>query len=231
MAAGSSEVAYLNRFSEQLDGRVQNGRIGKNKLKNTFMATKRAIIQSIIDGAGKKWNLPPRKKRIYKNNLIMRFIIPGILPSKKNCQIPSINRNRQKKILQNNLGKPVTQDIIEQILAIKPYIRSSERYKKWEEPVCQDLVLQAARWHKTYENKALSFPITKATITIYHYWKDDAARDNSNKAESIHDTLVKIGVIADDRWQVLYKHTAEADNYSGEILEHLTVFTITAHEW
>lgn len=195
------------------------------------MIKKRTIIQTIKDGAGNIYHIPPRKKRVFKNNLVLRFVIPKVIPSKKNCQVPSWNRNRAEKVLKNHLGKPVTLDLIEIILSIKPYIRSSNRYKNWEGPASEDLVLQAARWKKTYSKHGLNFPITKATISIYHYWKDDVARDNSNKAESIHDTLVLCGILSDDKHQCLYKNTAEADIYPDSILDHLTIFHLTAHEW
>lgn len=161
----------------------------------------------------------------------MRFVIPGVIPSKKNCQVPTINKNRIEKILRYYLGQPITEEAIQQILDIKPFIRSSNRYKDWEKPVREDLILQAARYKKTYAKKGLSFPVTRATITIYHYWQDNAERDNSNKAESIHDTLVACGILLSDRHQVLYKHSSEADVYSGELNDHLTIFTITAHDW
>lgn len=193
------------------------------------MGKKRRIIQTIADGAGNRYHIPPRKIRKFKHNLVMRFVIPGTIPSKKNCQIPSISKKRIQKLLK--LGQPVTAEILKQVLDVKPYIRNSDRYKDWEEPVRADLVAQANRWKNTYAQKGLTFPILKATISIYHYWKDNAARDNSNKAESIHDSLVACGILSSDSHQCLYKNAAEADVYLGEITDHLTIFTITAHQW
>lgn len=189
------------------------------------------IIQSILDGAGVRHYLPPRRKRVFEKNLIIRLVIPGTIPSKKNCQIADGQKNKVEGILRRSMGQPVTQQLIDDILAVKPYIRNSERYKKWEEKAKPDLLAQCARWHVSYAKQGLSYPITKATISIYHYWADPKERDNSNKAESIHDTLVAAGILSSDSSRCLYKNTAEADMYKGEILKHTTVVVLTAHEW
>ena len=192
---------------------------------------KRSVIQVLVDGSGKKHYLPPRKRRVFKNNLVIRLIIPGTIPSKKNCQVADMNKKRVESILRSSFGRPITEDIIERVLSVKPFIRNSSRYKKWEDKAREDLVKQCARWHDSYSKYGLSYPIKTATISIYHYWADPKERDNSNKAESIHDTLVASGIISNDSSLCLYKNTAEADVYKGEILQHETVVVITAHDW
>lgn len=192
---------------------------------------KRSVIQVLTDGEGNKHYLPPRKKRLFENNLVIRLIIPGTIPSKKNCQIADMNKKRVESILRSSIGRPITEDIIERVLSVKPYIRNSKRYKDWEDRVRPDLVKQCARWHDSYNKHGLSYPITVATISIYHYWADPKERDNSNKAESIHDTLVAAGILSSDSSKCLYKNTAEAEIYKGEINKHETVIVITAHEW
>ncbi len=192
---------------------------------------KRAITHTLATGDGKRYFVPPRKDQKFKENLVLRFVIPGTIPSKKNCQVPEGNKKRIESILRSQLNRPVTEELIKQVLDVKPYIRSSQRYQKWEDKCREDLVKQAARWKVSYESKGLLFPITKATISIYHYWADPKSRDNSNKAESIHDTLVACGILSNDDHKCLYKTAAEAGLYKGEINHHLTVFTITAHEW
>lgn len=203
----------------------------ETKLVSALNRVKRAFTRSIMDGAGKKIYIPARHKRVFKENLVMTFVIEGTIPSKKNCQVPDANKKRTESILRRNFGQPVTEELIQELLGVKPFIRRSRRYMKWEERIRPDLVAQAARWSASYEKKKLIFPITKATITIYHYWADPKSRDNSNKAESIHDTLVACGILSDDDHKCLYKNSAEADLYAGEINKHITEFTITAHEW
>lgn len=192
---------------------------------------KRTIIQTIRDGAGNVYHIPPRKKRKFSKNIVMRFVIPGTIPSKKNCTIPSISWNRIESILKPHIGKIMPPTVIDQIKAVKPFIRNSNRYLKWEQIWMADVALQADRWHKAHKIHGISFPVTKATITIYHYWKDDISRDNGNKAESIHDMLVRANILSNDDHQCLYKNVSEGDLYQGETLDHLTIFTITAHEW
>jgi len=191
----------------------------------------KVVIQSMVDGEGTRHFLPPRKKRVFKNNLVIRLIIPGTLPSKKNCQVADTNKKKIESILRSSFGRPITNEIIDRVLAVKPYIRNSSRYKQWEDRVRPDLVIQCARWHESYKKHNLSYPITAATISIYHYWADPKERDNSNKAESIHDTLVAAGIISADSSRCLYKNTSEAGMYKGEILKHQTIVVITAHEW
>lgn len=190
-------------------------------------------IQTIADGAGNRYHIPPRKNVKHAVNLAMRFVIPGIIPSKKNSQIALINSKRIDDMLRYTMKKKlkVDEDLIERIHNVKPHIVNANRYVKWEKAVIEDLILQKNTWLQSYQHKGIQFPIRKATISVYHYWKDNIRRDNSNKAEGIHDALVKAGILLDDDYKCLYKTISEADMYSGEILDHLTIFTITAHEW
>lgn len=197
----------------------------------TKTKAKRMITQTMATGDGKRYHIPKRKVRRFEYNLPMRFLIVGTIPSKKNCQLADANKSRINSILQRFKGRELTQEIIDEVLSVRPFIRNSERYKKWEERWRADLVLQAAEWKVTYEKHGLTFPLTKATISIYHFWKDNQERDNSNKAESIHDTLVACGILSSDAHQCLYRFETAADVYKDDILRHLTTFTITAHEW
>ena len=188
-------------------------------------------IQTIADGKGKRYHIPPRKEPKFQDNLVLRFVIAGTIPSKKNCQVPVANKRKVEGILNRKFGQTIDKVLIDEILAVKPFIRRSARYNKWEDRVRDDLVLQAARWIDSYASKELKFPIKKASIAIYHYWADPKERDNSNKAESIHDALVACGIILKDSSNCLYKTAAEAGLYRDELNKHLTIFTITAHEW
>lgn len=190
---------------------------------------KRAIIQSISTGKGDKIHLPPRKKNAPEKCLILRFVIPGIIPSKKNRQIPDINSSQIVSILKKH--KSVTPEVIKKVTSIRPFIRNSEKFKKWSAEVIPDLVSQAQRWSKTYEKHQLIFPITRCSISIYHYWADNKRRDNSNKQETIHDLLTEAGIIHDDTHQCLRKTESEAENYHGEVTDHITVITISAFNW
>ena len=192
---------------------------------------KRPLILGIRNGAGERQQLPPRKKIKYEKSLVIRLVITGAIPSKKNCQVADRNNQALMSLLNSCRHRVLTQSDIDQIMAIKPFIRNSKRYQDWEEKIRPDLVAQCARWQSVYSKYGLIYPITKASISIYHYWADPKARDNSNKAESIHDTLVNAGIISDDSGACLFKNAAESAVYKGEILEHQTMIVITAYEW
>lgn len=191
-----------------------------------MMNRKRAIIQT-VNGV----HLPPRKKFSPEKTLVLRFVFPGTLPSKKNNYVPDKNWKKMQSILEKNLGKPVTPDLIKQIQDVKPFIRKAERFKEWEEEMKPVILEQAAKWQASYNHYGLTYPITKCSISIYHYWKDKQPRDNSNKAESVHDLFVDLNLISSDSHACLRKNSGEADVYRGEIRDHITMVTLCAYEW
>lgn len=193
---------------------------------------KRAIIQTIMDGSGNRYHIPPRKSHAHDKNLIIRLVIPGRIPSKKNRQIATINYMRIIRLFGSFFGRPFDRSMAKQLLAeIKPYIRPADDYLKWEEEIKADIIKQCARWQQSYSAHGLTFPITRCRISVYHYWKDRYTRDNSNKAEGIHDMLVSAGIITQDAYENMYKNTSEAECYKGEVIDNLTIITITAHSW
>lgn len=194
---------------------------------------KRPIIQSIYTGSGKRIYLPPRKKKIIERQpLILRLVIDGPVPSKKNLQIATINWRRIIFLVKHFISTTQTfKEFIVELRKVRPFIRYSPRFVEWEEKTLLDLQQQAVRWWASYQERKLIFPITKASISIYHYWADNRRRDNSNKMESINDVLVSAGILTDDTWQTLSPIVADADLYHGEINDHITMITITAYDW
>lgn len=183
----------------------------------------------MTDGYGNKIYLPPRKKFKPERCLIIRFIIPGLIPGKKNRQRADINRNKIKGIL--NRYTVVNKALRDELDAVKPFIRPSPEYEEFELRIKENITLQAERWHKSYAKYNLSYPIKYCSISIYHYWKDLYTRDNTNREDTIHDLLRDLGIITDDSSKVLRKNEAEADFYVGEMLDHATVVTIAAYDW
>lgn len=200
---------------------------------DTITTKKRYVIPTMTTGAGKKIYLPQRKKRTFKKQpLVLRFVIPGVVPSKKNLKIATINLKKIMHLVRQMVAEKWSfVRFYKELLAVKPFIRYSKKFTEWEEATRKDILIQAERWCRSYERHDLLFPITKSSIAIYHYWKDDYRRDNSNKMETINDIFVKANLIADDSWRHLPKIEAEADLYDGEIVEHITVVTLTAYDW
>lgn len=173
--------------------------------------------------------IPPRKKFKPDRCLTLRFVLTGTIPSKKNNYVPDRNTKKLKKLLKP--GAILTPDLIKAILDVKPYIRRADRFKNWEEMAGPVITEQAAKWKESYSAHGLQYPITKCSISYYHYWAENKARDNSNKKESIDDLLVSRGIIASDAHQCMRKGDEEADVYHGEITNHITVITLVAYDW
>lgn len=178
--------------------------------------------------------LPPRKQYSHSKCVTIRFVITGTIPSKKNRMLATMNWNKIFKALVTLFvsGGGLT---VKKVMAIlsdnKPFVRQSEKYKEWEKVVKPILAQQAAKNLLAYRSHGLEYPIRKASISVYHYWKDNLTRDNSNKCEGIHDMLVSLNIIRDDTWQCLFRTKSEANIYPGQLLDHITVVELTAYEW
>jgi hypothetical protein len=182
------------------------------------------------------YHIPPRKKKPCRENAFtIDFVIPGIIPSKKNRQIATIDFRKVVKIMRDlSFGRTNLQEAIARFKTCKPYIRHSKKFQAWEEATKELLIKQAATWMARIEKKGyrgVAFPISDASIKICHFWKDNLRRDNSGKAETIHDIFVLAGILADDDWQHMTPTNADANCYSGEILDHITEIQITAYGW
>lgn len=181
--------------------------------------------------------IPPRKKRVVgKQCITIPFVITGAIPSKKNNQIPVVDRRQARdrliQLLREGDGFRLEEARVQEVIkAVHARIRPSNKFRAWHEKWKPKLIEQAARWTTSYASQKLIFPVTRASISIYHYWANNVARDNSNKAESIHDLLIDAGILTGDTWQVLHATRSEADLYAGEITDHITVINLTAYQW
>lgn len=182
-------------------------------------------------------HLPPRKKKDRSRSLTLRFVLTGTIPSKKNRQVATMPWRRLIKAIRTLISTAAGSGItIGQIVALfkqnKPYIRQSDEFRAWHEEAKQKIVEQAQKQVAALNpSHDLVLPASRASISIYHYWKDDRVRDNSNKAETIHDLLVDAAILTGDTWQELSPIKADADLYRGEILDHITVIDLTLYEW
>jgi hypothetical protein len=183
-------------------------------------------------------HIPPPKEKEPGNPVTLEFVIGGIIPSKKNMQIPSFNYKwvyeqvkMQGRKQPSFTSKQFRDTVWMLIKSIKLFITNPTKYQKWEESTKNTIVNQAAQWRQSYADVGLSFPITRCSIRIRHCWKDSYPRDNSNKAEGIHDILVSTGIIADDSYTCLFKNSSDAACYKGEITDHVTIIYLTAYKW
>lgn len=109
----------------------------------------------------------------HDNKIKLTFHIPGLVPSKK---------NRHRVLVNRKTGKP--------------FVRSDEQYQVWENE-------QLFRIKASQDFKRLKKPIENCSIHLVFLGWDNRAWDLTNKAESIMDLLVRVGVLADDNWKVV----------------------------
>lgn len=168
---------------------------------------------------------PPKKRQVIKKHITVSFVIPGIIPSKKNMIWADSNLF---KLLRKLYSFQVVKEAIDWLrLNLKAFIRNSEKYKKWVADNTPVILDQAAIEHTKYEKHGLTFPLDNVTVKVYHYWADNIARDNSNKYDSIIDLLVECKILTDDSWQVVEENKSASQCYHGEITQHLTRIDIT----
>jgi hypothetical protein len=177
-------------------------------------------------------HIPPRRKNSRKVLYTLRFVITGTVPSKKNRQRARISWKaaivKAKEILKAK-GSINLADLFTILRALVPYVSPPPAFDEWEKKAIGIVVEQAAQERLSYPE--LIFPIgTRCRLKIYHYWADNDVRDNSNKAETLHDVFVKAGIIAGDNWQCLFRNEAEAELYRGEITDHITEISLTVYD-
>ena len=174
-------------------------------------------------------SLPPRKKKTYKQTITLRFIIEGTVPSKKNEWHAASNWAPMfKKLLKTEDKFKTKKELLEHInKELKVYIRGSQKYVSFRDKNVPLLTEQAKFWKERYSKYDVVFPISNATVSIYHFWKDEQRRDNTNKADTILDVLIEAGILLDDTWQCLNPIHSEAECYAGEINDHETCIDLT----
>jgi hypothetical protein len=176
---------------------------------------------------------PRKKKKRGTKHLTLRFALLGTVPSKKNNQI-AITRlddaiRRMNYFLQQGNGLIDRAQCQEVLDLVRSMIVPSNRFQKWHKKSLEDIKRQRDDWTRHVHARGLTWPLAGCSISVYHYWKDDRIRDNSNKLESIQDLLVDAGILVDDAWQHLSPVVTDADSYIGELRDHTTVINITVY--
>lgn len=169
--------------------------------------------------------LPPKHKQPIDRYITIRLVITGIIPSKKNLIYASSNL----PLLLGSLYKfGVVKECVDWLRgSLKPFVKNSARYEEWVQKTRPVVLRQAKAEEKKYAKWGIELPLDNVSIRVYHYWKDNFRRDNSNKYDTIVDLLVNCCILKDDTWQVVGKNESEAECYAGEILDHITTIDIT----
>lgn len=166
--------------------------------------------------------LPPRKKSFWTKTVTLRFVISGAIPSKKNMIWADTNLFQiTKRFTMQTVEVPWLKE------RLKPFIRNSQKYLDWVEEKTPEILKQAAAEIHRYKRFGLIYPLSNVSVKVYHYWKDNVARDNSNKYDTIIDLFSSVGIITDDCWQVVRKNESESECYHGQIVDHITEIYLT----
>ena len=169
--------------------------------------------------------LPPKKKCAATKYVTLRFVIQGVIPSKKNMIWADNNLYAIKSRLYSfKVVKECVDWLNENLVS---FIRNSKKYQDWVETTKPVLLEQANIERVKYEKFGILYPLNNVSVKVYHYWKDNRERDNSNKYDSIIDLFVACGLLKNDCWQVVQRNESEAECYEGEILDHITTIDVT----
>ena len=171
--------------------------------------------------------LPPRKEKKALKHLTVSFLLLGTIPSKKNLIWAASNWYFIKKTaaLFKSVKKCI--DFLDGKEGLRVYMQNSVKYTSWVSEQTPVIIEQSLVWNEKFGKYGLKFPLTNATIKVYHYWNDKMERDLTNKLDSITDLLVSGGIIENDSWQVLNRIHSEGEYYGGEILQAITRIDIT----
>lgn len=171
--------------------------------------------------------LPPRKERRALKHLTVSFLLLGTIPSKKNLIWAASNWHFVKLVAAKFKSVKRCLDFLSGETGLKVYIQNSVKYTSWVSEQVPVIIEQSLSWKDKFEKYGLKFPLSNATIKVYHYWNDKMERDLTNKLDSITDLLVDAGIIENDSWQVLNRIHSEGEYYGGEILQAITRIDIT----
>ncbi len=159
--------------------------------------------------------VPPfKEEKLGAGSITIRFVVSGKIPSKKNNQT-SVAVRKYAREWANKKQKsgqlPSWKDIHKAISMCKSKVRANQEYKAWVEKVTPIIHKQSAFWINQLSHKGLTFPLTKATLSLRLYFKDRYVTDTVNKQQSIQDLLVDSKIIANDDYKSLNPiHSASA---------------------
>lgn len=175
--------------------------------------------------------IPPfKEEKLGAGSTTIRFILTGKIPSKKNNQmsvaVRKIAREWAKKQQKSGIN-PTWKDVGKAISLCKSKVRPNTEYQSWVERMKPILHQQSSWWMTKLEDKGLTFPLKKSTMTLRLYFKDRYVTDTVNKQQSIQDLLVAAGIIANDDYKTLNPiHSASACFYE-EIIHDIAFISLS----
>ncbi len=179
--------------------------------------------------------IPPWRHVPVGNSMTLVFVMQGRIPSKKNELVAVVERKDAFKYLKEALAdlpdtiskKQAANIAISMVFKAFGKVVNSKAYQLWEETAVNTFKEQLKVFVEAAHRNGIIFPISKCTVSVKFYWKGKYRRDNSNKAEGLHDALVAAHILADDSDRVMPDTSQGARDYSEEILQSMAVIYIT----
>lgn len=174
--------------------------------------------------------IPPfKEQKLGAGSTTIRFVITGIIPSKKSNEMAISVRRDAKKLLfdtQNSKGAINLDDALKAVNAVYSKIRPNQAYLTFVEAQKPIIQSQAAEWSKRLGNKGLIFPLQKASMCLRLYFKDRYVTDTVNKQQTIQDLLIECGVIANDDYKTLNPITSASACYYQELIHNIAFISL-----
>jgi len=171
--------------------------------------------------------VPPWRHEPMGKCMTFVFIMRGRIPSKKNELVAVVDRNDAFEFLKTLPPMITHQQAATLLYKTFGRVTNSKEYQEWEERAAEIFSEQLTHSQATAERNGLVFPLSKAVVNVYLYWKGKYRRDNSNKSEGLHDALVKAKILLDDSDRVMPDTAQHAADYSEEVTESMAVIYVT----
>lgn len=175
--------------------------------------------------------IPPQKRVKYgSGTTTIRFVLTGKIPAKKNRQQSVTVRNAARSWaneIRKQKPNPTWDDLHRAISMVSSKMRGNAEYLdflKTAKPIIQQ---QMQIWSERLYDKGLIFPIPKASMSLRLYFKDKYIRDTVNLQQTIQDTLVECGVIANDDYNTLNPIFSESECYYEEIIYNIAFISLS----
>lgn len=175
--------------------------------------------------------IPPfKEEKLGAGSCTIRFVITGVIPSKKNNQMAVSVRRHAKKLLfdtQTSKGEIKLDDALQAVNAVYSKMRGNQDYLDFVEAQRPKIIAQMAQWSTRLRDKGLIFPLQKASMCLRLYFKDRYVTDTVNKQQTIQDLLVACGVIANDDYNTLNPIHSESACYYQELIYNIAFISLS----
>ncbi len=175
--------------------------------------------------------IPPQKRKKFgSGTTTIRFVLTGKIPSKKNNQqavsVRKVARNWAKE--QEKRGKiPTWYDVHKAINMVSSKMRGNAAYIEFLKLVKPVVHEQMKFWARRLQDKGLTFPLPKSTMTLRLYFKDRYIRDTVNSQQTIQDALVECGVLSNDDYNTVNPIYSESECYYEEIIYNIAFISLS----